>query len=118
MWDLLFERILLLANDEKTDINFKGLPASWAKQLTDVQNSTVVKDRGMNTLTLEILANVPSPESFKTERLHRQVELMQSQMLSSEVIDLKALLAEWLTLGSLTKQDIPYIERVKSIFIS
>ena len=67
-------------------------------------------------MELEILASKESPEEFKAQRLQVQVQLMQSQMLSGQTIDLTNSLVEWLKLGKLSQADLPLLSRVKAIY--
>jgi DNA repair protein SbcC/Rad50 len=120
-WQLVFDCLEGLAvNKELTLEEFseslKDLPNAWQKRLQECHQNSNDIDRSNKTLELEILASKESPEEFKAQRLQVQVELMQSQMLSGQTIDLTNSLVEWLKLGKLSKADLPLLSRVKAIY--
>jgi hypothetical protein len=92
------------------------LPNAWQKRLQECYQNKNVIDRSNKTLELEILASKESPEELKSQRMQVQVNLMQSQMLSGQTIDLTNSLVEWLKLGKLSQDDLPLITRVKAIY--
>ena len=120
-WQLVFDCLEGLAvNKELTIEEFSesltDLPNAWQKRLQECHQNSNEIDRSSKTLELEILASKESPEEFKAQRLQVQVELMQSQMLSGQTIDLTNSLVEWLKLGKLSQADLPLLSRVKAIY--
>ena len=118
-WLNLFYCIDLLANSQLTiesSPEFSTLSSSWKKQLLETSVSEHEFDRRNKTLELEIIAGVPSPEEFKTQRMAVQVTLMKEQMSSGQRVSIEQALVEWLALGKLTAQDNVLIERIKGIY--
>ncbi len=120
-WQLVFDCLEGLAgNNALTNEEFSkslaGLPNTWQKRLQECYQNNNEIDRSNKTLELEILASKESPEEFKAQRLQVQVQLMQSQMLSGQTIDLTNSLVEWLKLGKLSQADLPLLSRVKAIY--
>jgi len=120
-WQLVFDCLEGLAgNNALTNEEFSeslaGLPNAWQKRLQECYQNNNEIDRSNKTLELEILASKESPEEFKAQRLQVQVQLMQSQMLSGQTIDLTNSLVEWLKLGKLSQADLPLLSRVKAIY--
>ncbi len=120
-WQLVFDSLENLAtNNELAPESFSesivGLPNVWQKRLLECYQNSDVIDRSNKTLELEILASKESPDELKAERMQVQVELMRSQMLSGQTIDLTKSLIEWLQLGKLSHVDLPLLSRVKAIY--
>ncbi|MFT5294686.1 MAG: exonuclease SbcC [Colwellia sp.] len=120
-WQLVFDCLEGLAANKSLSLeNFSesltDLPNAWQKRLQECHQNNNEIDRSNKTLELEILASKESPEEFKAERLQVQVQLMQSQMLSGQTIDLTNSLVEWLKLGKLSQADLPLLSRVKAIY--
>jgi hypothetical protein len=121
IWHLVFDCLEgLAANKALTIEEFResvtDLPNAWQKRLQECHQNNNEIDRSNKTLELEILASKESPEEFKAQRLQVQVQLMQSQMLSGQTIDLTSSLVEWLKLGRLSQADLPLLTRVKAIY--
>jgi len=121
IWQRVFNSLEnIAANNELTIEAFNesiiDLPNAWQKRLLECYQNSDVIDRSIKTLELEVLARKESPDAFKNERMKVQVELMQSQMLSGQSIDLTKSLVEWLQLGKLSKSDLPLLSRIKAIY--
>ena len=121
VWHLVFDCLEGLAANKALTIeelseSMTDLPNAWQKRLQECHQNSNEIDRGNKTLELEILASKESPEEFKAQRLQVQVQLMQSQMLSGQTIDLTNSLVEWLKLGKLSQADLPLLSRVKAIY--
>jgi len=121
VWHLVFDCLEGLAANKALTIeefseSMTELPNAWQKRLHECHQNSNEIDRGNKTLELEILASKESPEEFKAQRLQVQVQLMQSQMLSGQTIDLTNSLVEWLKLGKLSQADLPLLLRVKAIY--
>jgi hypothetical protein len=120
-WQLVFDCLEGLAANKSLSLeefseSLTDLPNAWQKRLQECHQNNNEIDRSNKTLELEILASKDSPKEFKTQRLQVQVELMQSQMLSGQTIDLTHSLVEWLKLGKLSQADLPLLSRVKAIY--
>jgi hypothetical protein len=120
-WHLVFDSLENLATNKSLSVeefseSLTDLPNAWQKRLLECHQNSNEIDRSNKTLELEILASKESPEEFKAQRLQVQVELMQSQMLSGQTIDLTNSLVEWLKLGKLSQADLPLLSRVKAIY--
>jgi hypothetical protein len=121
-WISLFEHLekisqLNTLTELDLSVSMTDISASWQKLLLDCFKSTTQADRSDKTIELEVLAGIESPLEFKTQRMAVQVGLMQSQMLSGGQVNLSENLIDWLKLGQLTENDLPFIRRVKTIFI-
>jgi hypothetical protein len=121
IWQLVFDCLEGLAANKSLSLeefseSLTDLPNAWQKRLQECHQNNNDIDRSNKTLELEILASKESPEEFKAERLQVQVQLMQSQMLSGQTIDLTNSLVEWLKLGKLSQADLPLLSRVKAIY--
>lgn len=86
-----------------------ALPANW--QL----NNTPTLSRQQLTVRLEIVADVDSPESDKTQRMNEQVELLQAKV-QGDLLTKEALLKQWLNVAPLADSEHALFERVKNIF--
>jgi len=120
-WQLVFGCLEELAKNETLTVEILNdsivdLPNAWQKRIMECYQNSNVIDRSNKTLELEILASKESPVEFKNQRMQVQVELMRSQMLSGQTIDLTNSLIEWLQLGKLSEADIPLLSRVKAIY--
>jgi hypothetical protein len=120
-WQLVFDCLEGLAANKSLSLeefseSLTDLPNAWQKRLQECHQNNNDIDRSNKTLELEILASKESPEEFKAERLQIQVQLMQTQMLSGQTIDLTNSLVEWLKLGKLSQADLPLLSRVKAIY--
>lgn len=103
-----------------TDNDFTLISHFWQKRLQDHIVKAKPADhaqRLVKTLTIEILAQVESPAEFSQQRMAVQVELMQEQMLSGQGINLNEQLAQWLSLGTLTEDDLTLLARLQPIFV-
>lgn len=129
VWQHLFETLEQLAqhsgeeNVELTDLSaFNNLPTNWQKRLVQQQSKPTAMSnsdsREKQTLVLEILAGQASPVEYKQQRMEIQVELMQSQMQSANSPDIEQTFKDWLAMGELKEQDLPLLNRVKTIFIN
>jgi hypothetical protein len=114
---ILLEEKAVNQGDEYNEERYSQLLPVWQKRLNELAKKQKVVDRSIKTLELEILAGVSSPQELKHQRMQAQVALMQSQMQSDNKIDLPALLADWVNLGALSEQDIPLLQRLKTIFV-
>ncbi|MGJ8692388.1 MAG: DUF349 domain-containing protein [Thalassotalea sp.] len=121
-WQNIFNLLTQLATTPTIDITelaeFNSLSTFWQKKVIDATKSSKQANgaRLAKTLELEILGGIESPKEFAAERLAKQVELMQEQMVSSNEIDLQALFIQWLLLGDFTADDVKLIERIKPLF--
>jgi len=120
-WQLIFDCLEGLATNEtltaeNLNHSLVDLPNAWQKRIMECYQNSNVIDRSSKTLELEILASKESPLEYKSQRMQVQVELMRSQMLSGQTIDLTSSLVEWLQLGKLTQADMPLLSRVKAIY--
>lgn len=120
-WQNVFQVIeesVLQAQDFSCHENFSALSQAWQKRLLELTNLKKDAHRDELTLELEILSGVTSPAELQQKRMAVQVNLMQEQMSSGNSIDLPAKFNQWLMLGTLNKQDIEQLQRVKSIFVN
>lgn len=119
-WVSLFN-IIETAINQETNLeeltNFGMLSHFWQKKLKELNHASKCVDRAQATLELEILAGIPSPEEYQQQRMAVQVNLIQAQMSSGAVINLKERFASWLTLGKLTEDDLVLLARLKPIFL-
>lgn len=119
-WTLLFN-IIETAISDGTNLEeiteFNALSHFWQKKLKELSHASQSVDRAQATLELEILAGIPSPEQYQQQRMAVQVNLIQDQMSSGAVINLKDRFATWLTLGKLTQDDLLLLARLKPIFV-
>lgn len=120
-WQLVFDCLERLAkdnalSDEHFEESISSLPNAWQKRIQECYQNSQIIDRSNKTLELEILASKDSPTELKNQRMQVQVELMQTQMLSGQHIDLTHSFIEWLQLGTLSQADIPLLSRVKAIY--
>ncbi|WP_441003345.1 DUF349 domain-containing protein [Pseudocolwellia agarivorans] len=121
-WQAIFSVLEIIAKNEmnveemqETEA-FMQLSTAWKKRLTDVAQQSKTVDRQEETLKLEIFAGQESPESFKSQRMQVQVQLMQEQMVSGNSVDLQAGFISWLQKGSINSTDLSLIERIKPIY--
>ncbi len=70
------------------------------------------------TLTLEVIAGLPSPQECQEQRRALQIQLMQQKLNEGETLTLNTLFEQWLTAGKLTTADLPLISRVKQVFLT
>ncbi|QOL25016.1 DUF349 domain-containing protein [Thalassotalea sp. LPB0316] len=118
-WQAIFD-VIAQAIDKDGAIDqhgsFAQLPLKWQRKLLDNQNSSEITDRSDATLAIEILAGVESPNEYLDQRLAVQVKLMQSQMTSGGKVDMTEQFLMWLGEGPVTKQDLPFVERIKPVY--
>jgi len=124
-WLNLFELMTLQAQNNpgiealQTSTAFNDMTSFWQKRFQEHAKLTKKvqgSDRFDKTLAIEILGKSDSPADLANQRMKIQVKLMQEQMLSGAEIDLSKLLVDWLMLGTLNQDDLPLIERLKSIY--
>lgn len=119
LWLNIFNLLSSLATDDVASIDeldtFIALPASWQKRIKEAMQGDVV-DRQSETIAIEILAGVDSPEQCAQQRLNIQVSLMQTQMQAGGKVDLQQRFVDWLQLGRVSESDQALIERLKPIY--
>ncbi|GLX80330.1 hypothetical protein tinsulaeT_36700 [Thalassotalea insulae] len=116
----LFECLTQLASGGK-DATAGGATLSkpWQKKLNNIPTKDAdYQLRHRQTIVLEILAGLDSPDEDQQQRLALQVELMQDQMTSGQNINLEQTFVDWLMLGQLTELDLPLLTRVKPIILA
>jgi len=97
---------------------FQLLPNQWQKKLSGLSDASAsFEQRQAKTITMEILAGVESPEEEKDQRLAIQIEIMQSKLSLGKHLDIEENFVEWLNLGKLTKQDLPLLSRIETLFV-
>jgi hypothetical protein len=124
-WSTLFD---LLSELGSKKITATCLPANnlfltlsnfWQKRIREHAELTHVitaQERFDKTIEIEILAQSASPEELREQRMAIQVKLMQEKMASGKQTDLTESLIEWLTLGSLSEEDLTLLPRLESVF--
>lgn len=120
-WQFVFSALFdsIESGNISVSENFQALPMSWQKKLSNLPTKeSDYNDRLTQTITLEVMAKVDSPEKEKEQRLAIQIELMQSHMSSGEQFNLEDGLFAWLNIGKLSDKDFALLERVKNIFIN
>ncbi|KGJ93799.1 DUF349 domain-containing protein [Colwellia psychrerythraea] len=124
-WLNLFELIRLQAENNQdmqtlsASTVFIKMTSFWQKRFQEhvkLTSQAQEASRFDKTLEIEILGQTDSPSELAEQRMKVQVQLMQEQMLSGTAIDLSKLLVDWLMLGSLSKDDLPLIDRLKAIY--
>ena len=95
---------------------YLSLSTKWQKVFKKLTRLNDVVCRLDNTLALEILGNIESPEAFKAQRLALQVSLLQQSLVNGEVLNLNKLLNEWILQGKLTASDLPLLNRISPIY--
>lgn len=130
-WQNTFKLITALAQTETSDNDFTehaaftALSNSWQRKVKDaIRQSIKINANDCDsqlinkaTLTLEILAQVPSPKEFEQERMAVQVELMKEQMTSGNNVDLTKAFFNWLAVCPLNAEFLTVAERIKRVFI-
>ena len=127
-WTSLFTILEELSNrgealttaDISAKADYQMLTNFWQKRILEYCALTTLanaNERADKTLALEILAQVETPAEFAAQRMAVQVDLMQTQMQTSEPINLTQYLVDWLHLGKLAEQDKALLTRLKVIFI-
>jgi len=121
-WLSLFALIKLIAKNELTaqqmkDVEDYSLISSyWQKRLQEVIKSSDSVNRQDQTLTIEILAGLESPEEYLDQRMKIQISLMQDQMLSGGKVDMNSQFTRWLTFGKLETKDLELISRLENVY--
>jgi len=121
-WLSLFSLIKLIAKNEldvqqMIDVEDYSLISNyWQKRLQEVIKNSDIVNRQDQTLTIEILAGLESPEEFLNQRMKIQVSLMQDQMLSGGKVDMKSQFTKWLTFGKLEEKDLKLLSRLESVY--
>ena len=125
-WISLFSLLKQLTHTELTSDDviqqplFDQLNNFWQKRVIDFTQQSQNADtevRLTKTLSIEILAQVDSPNEYAQQRMAVQVKLMQEQMQSGGNIDLTAQLVEWLMLGKLSQADEEQLIRLEKVYV-
>lgn len=105
--------------NEITEERLSSLSKSWQKRITACLsiNSRDAEQRQIKTLSIEVLADLDSPECESQQRLQTQVALMQEKMTPKNEADIEHLFIQWLSYGQLTEDDLPMLARIKPAFI-
>jgi len=129
-WTTLFSLLSLMANEnvsaeQLTETEqYLALSKSWQKRVTEqvaLTEGPLNNLREDETIVLEILAQVASPEEFAKQRLTIQVQMLQSKMVSGNTDklnndELTKALVDWLMLGKLSHSELPLLERAQAIY--
>ncbi|MEW6991562.1 DUF349 domain-containing protein [Colwelliaceae bacterium 6441] len=117
--DVFLSLEVSINNDITTSAHYIALPSHWQKKLSDLPlEPGQFEQRLEQTIALEILSKIDSPEEDKARRLAIQIDLLQSHMSSGNTLNLKESFIKWLNIGRLTSQDLPLLTRVKRVFIN
>ncbi|GHE82659.1 DUF349 domain-containing protein [Thalassotalea profundi] len=120
-WSLLFG--VLQSSVEQgveftTAPNYNELPNKWKKRLKAIPNQSVSsEERKEKTIALELISGATPPESDKEITMKIQVGLMQQQLSNKVTVTPEDILTQWLSLGSLSHNDLPLLERIKPLFV-
>ncbi len=119
-WQLIFGSLEGSINGDMIELaSYQKLSAQWQKRLANLPDTNVKQqDRQKQTIIMEIIAGVDSPQEDKDLRLALQVSLMQEQLNSGESFNLESAFNDWLSLGKLSSQDLVLLTRIKSLFIT
>ena len=124
-WNSIFTLLSQLGRQQldaeslESNVDFSSLSSYWQKRVREqalLKKAAIAQERFDKTLELEIIAQQPSPDDLRDERMAVQIKLMQNQMASGEKIELKEGFIEWLTLGALNEDDLTLLPRLENIF--
>ncbi|WP_286232417.1 DUF349 domain-containing protein [Thalassotalea sediminis] len=120
-WENLFELLTELAKGaEFSEDKMFALPKRWQKQVAACVSSKTrnALARVEKTIAIEILAELPSPDTDAEQRLAIQVALMQTQMTTKASLNIEQVFNEWLEQGNLAIEDCALLARIKSAFVA
>ena len=84
--------------------------------ITALSDNADVERRHELTLTIEILANVESPEADKPRRMEIQLAMLSEKLNAGTLDQLDGTLRNWMAVGRLTDSEHALYERVKAVF--
>lgn len=101
----------LLAN---ADIKAEQLPAGYRDCFNKQQEQQF--SRAQLTLALELIADVPSPQSEQSARQQVQLIMLSDKHNQGSTLDKDSILKRWLQFGPVTPAELPLLVRVKALF--
>ncbi|WJG07843.1 DUF349 domain-containing protein [Aliiglaciecola sp. LCG003] len=108
----LFDVLEKSATQPEIQSLLQGLPNQWqqhfnAKQAPDSSRQDL-------TILMDILADVPSPDSERDRRKTLQLQVMTDKLQHGDALDKHELLCLWVQHGKLDADELPLLERVKA----
>ncbi|HEY0922330.1 DUF349 domain-containing protein [Rheinheimera pacifica] len=101
----------LLAN---ADVSAEQLPAGYRDCFNKQQEQQF--SRAQLTLALELIADMPSPQSEQSARQQVQLLLLSDKHNQGSALDKHSLLKRWLQFGAISEAELPLLARVKALF--
>ena len=96
------------------DVSAEQLPAGYRECFNKQQEQQF--SRAQLTLALELIADVPSPETEQSARQQVQLVLLSDKHNQGTTLDKHSLLKRWLQFGAPTAAELPLLARVKVLF--
>jgi exonuclease SbcC len=93
------------------------LPGAWQQALKSSGTDDPL-ERHELTLMLEVLSELPSPDSDKAKRKAMQLKLMADKLQNGQQADKSDLLYRWIAQGPVISNDLALLQRTERCFIT